>query len=335
MPRINLNQLVDDELTGTLDLEEVEGKRAPRPTRRAGQSDYVALDEMAQYGRLDEASVQAVFSPTYSGSHHERQWILDALGPFYDKRVVTDVLRLVRGGKEATVYCCAAGPETGLALLAAKIYRPRMFRNLRNDARYREGRAVLDEDGKAERGARAMRAVRNGTAFGKALMHYAWMEWEYATLQLLHEAGADVPRPLASGSNTILMEYVGAEGHAAPTLNGVRLAPTEAPVLFERLLYNVDLMLAHERVHGDLSAYNVLYWEGQVKIIDFPQAVNAFMHPEGQAILRRDVERLCQYFAGYGLQQDPVRLADDLWRRHHLPRHYVFDIAMTESVLPA
>jgi RIO kinase 1 len=335
MPRINLNQLVEDDLTGYLDLEEAEEKRGPRTTRQAGQSEYVVLDEMAQYGHLDEVAAQAVFSPTYSGSHHERLWILDALGPFYDKRVVADVLRQVRGGKEATVYCCAAGPETGLELLAAKIYRPRMFRNLRNDARYREGRAVLDEDGKAERGARAMRAVQKGTAFGKALMHYAWVEWEYATLRRLHEAGADVPRPLASGTNVILMEYVGDAQAAAPTLNGVRLPPSEAQPLFERLLHNVDLMLSCERVHGDLSAYNVLYWEGQVKIIDFPQAVNAFMHPEGRAIFQRDVERLCQYFAPYGLTQDPVRLADDLWRQHQLPRHYVFDIATAESVLPA
>lgn len=333
MPRINLNQLVDDDLTGSLDLAEVEEKHAPRTMHRAGQSEYVVLDELAQYGRLDQVAVLAVFSPTYGGSHHERQWILDALGPFYDKRLVADVLRLVRGGKEATVYCCAAGPEADVELLAAKIYRPRMFRNLRNDARYREGRPVLDEDGKAERTSRAMRAVRNGTAFGKSLLHFAWMEWEYATLQLLHEAGADVPRPLASGHNAILMEYVGGADRAAPTLNGVRLAPSEAPELFDRLLHNMDLMLAHERVHGDLSAYNVLYWEGQVKIIDFPQAVNAFMHPEGRAIFQRDVERICQYFAPYGLAHDPVRLADEMWQRHRLPRHYVFDIATAESVL--
>ena len=120
-----------------------------------------------------------------------------------------------------------------------------------------------------------------------------------------------------------------------PTLNHVRLAPAEAPALFERLLHNVDLLLSCERVHGDLSAYNVLYWEGQVKIIDFPQAVNAFMHPEGRAILQRDVERLCQYFAPYALGADPTRLAEDLWQRHQLPRHYVFDIATAGAVLPA
>jgi RIO kinase 1 len=335
MPRINMNLLVEDDLTGYFDLEEVEEKRSPRRKHRAGQIDYVALDEMAQYGHLDEEAAQAVFSPTYSGSHHERQWILDALGPFYDRRLVTDVLRQIRGGKEATVYCCVAGPETGLELLAAKIYRPRMFRNLRNDSRYRQGRPVLDEDGKEERTSRAQRAIQKGTSFGKALLHFAWMEWEYATLQLLHEAGADVPRPLTSGHNSILMEYVGNVQWAAPTLNSVRLARSEAQPLFERLLHNVDLMLSRERVHGDFSAYNVLYWEGQVTVIDFPQTVNAFMHPEARAIFERDVERLCQYFARYGVEQNAKRLADDLWQKHQLPRHYVFNIATANSVLPA
>ncbi len=332
MPRINLNQLVNDDLTGFPDLEEVEEKGASRPPRRAGRTEYTVLDEMVQYGHMDKAAAQAVFSPSYSGSHHERQWILAALGPFYDKRLVADVLRQVRGGKEATVYCCAAFPETRLGLIAAKVYRPRMFRNLRNDSRYRQGRPVLDEDGKAERTSRAMRAVAKGTTFGKALLHFAWMEWEYATLQRLYEAGVDVPRPLASGHNAILMEYVGEEGRPAPTLNQVRLAPEEAPVLFERLLQNVDGMLACERVHGDLSAYNVLYWQGGGRIIDFPQAVNAFMHPEGWAIFRRDVERLCQYFVPYGLGQDPERLAREMWRKHRLPRHYVFDIETVKAV---
>ena len=331
MPRINLNQLVDDDLPDPLDLGAGK-KRARQAIRDDERSEYAALDEMVQYGHIDEAAAKAVFSPSFSGSHHEREWILDALGPFYDKRLVADVLHQIRGGKEATVYCCAAFPEAGLGLIAAKIYRPRMFRNLRNDARYREGRPVLDEDGKTERSIRAMRAVRKGTAYGKALLHYAWMEWEYATLQRLSEAGVDVPRPLASGNNAILMEYVGEEGRPAPTLNHVRLAPPQVQPTFERLVQDLDLMLSCERVHGDFSAYNVLYWEGQVKIIDFPQAVNAFMHPEGYAIFQRDVERLCQYFAPYGVGQDPELLARDMWHKYQLPRHYVFDIETVKTV---
>ncbi len=65
------------------------------------------------------------FSPTYVGSKYERLWVLSWLGPFYDNKQITDVLHRVKGGKEANVYCCAAHPDTGLELMAAKVYRPR------------------------------------------------------------------------------------------------------------------------------------------------------------------------------------------------------------------
>jgi len=44
---------------------------------------------------------------------------------FYDRWLITDVLDLVKTGKEATVYCCRAHPETGTKFLAAKLYRHR------------------------------------------------------------------------------------------------------------------------------------------------------------------------------------------------------------------
>ena len=36
-------------------------------------------------------------------SKHERAWILNYLGKFYEEQLITDVLRRVKGGKEATV----------------------------------------------------------------------------------------------------------------------------------------------------------------------------------------------------------------------------------------
>ena len=75
-------------------------------------------------------------------------------------------------------------------------------------------------------------------------------------------------------------------------------------------------MLACHRVHADFSAYNVLYWEGQFKIIDFPQAVDPRINPDAPALFVRDVERLCQYFARYHIQQDAFELANELWSRY-------------------
>jgi RIO kinase 1 len=259
------------------------------------------------------------FIPTYTGSRHELHWILSYLSPFYEEGQILDVLRRVKGGKEANVYCCRAHPSMEVDLLAAKLYRPRMFRNLRNDAQYRQGRAVLDERGRAVHDSRRLHAIQRGSTLGKELVHTSWLTHEFHTLRLLHEAGADVPRPISVNENVILMEYRGDEQRAAPTLNHVTLDPAEAGILFDRLLRNVDLMLARGRVHGDLSAYNVLYWEGRATIIDFPQAFDPVHNPDAYVLFTRDVERLCQYFARYGIQRDARRLTHQIWTRYLSP----------------
>jgi RIO kinase 1 len=95
----------------------------------------------------------------------------------------------------------------------------------------------------------------------------------------------------------------------------VTLRPDEARPLFERLVRNVELWLANDTVHGDLSAFNVLYWEGRATVIDFPQAVDPRFNPHARALLRRDLENLCRYFGRLGVTADGARIADTLWRR--------------------
>lgn len=253
---------------------------------------------------------------TYKATRHEREWILNALGPFFFQGVITDVLRLAKGGKEASVYVCAANPGLGVSLLAAKIYRPRKFRNLRNDSLYRNGRQALDAEGKLVKDSRALHAMQAGTGKGKEMAHASWLAHEFTTMRLLYESGADVPRPFTSGDNVILMEYFGDEALPAPTLNHVMLGDDEVAPLYRRVLWNIERMLEKGRVHGDLSAYNILYWQGEICVIDFPQAVNPYQNPAAQAIFERDVVRVCEYFAGYGLEPDAAALAESIWLRH-------------------
>jgi len=316
MPARNLQHFLDD------DYEFETERRGRRPQsdlwRRSSprRSDHAMLDEMVRYGAVSAEAAEGIFTPTFTSSRHEREWILNYLGPFYDRKQIVDVLHKVKGGKEANVYCCQAHPGTGLGLVAAKVYRPRMFRNLRNDALYRQGRAILDDAGKVVRDGRLLHAIATGTRRGKDAQHTAWLEHEYQTMAILHAAGADVPQPLASSANTVLMEYLGDAQSGAPTLNQVTLPAEEAQPLFDRLLWNVELMLARGRIHGDLSAYNVLYWQGRGVIIDLPQAVDPAVNRAGRALLRRDLQRLCEYFARHGIECDAAALADDLWARH-------------------
>jgi RIO kinase 1 len=288
--------------------------------RRKKVTDHMVLDQIQQHSGGEAAparlGTEAVFNPTFTSSFHEREWILNYLGFFYDDKQITDVLSRVKGGKEANVYCCAAHPGTGLELIAAKIYRPRAFRQLRNDSRYRQGRSYLDERGKVVRDDRLLAAIQKKTSTGQELAHNSWLEHEFQTLKLLYEAGVDVPRPVSHGNNTILMEYLGEVGLPAPALQAVRLEPGEARSLFKRLLRNVELMLASGRIHGDLSAFNVLYWEDDIRLIDFPQAVAPAENPDAFELLERDIRRLCQYFDRYGLHSDPGAIARDLWARY-------------------
>jgi len=277
----------------------------------------------AFFSLVEEDRSKSGFNPTFGGlsgknhvSKHEREWILNYLGNFYEEHLISDVLRRVKGGKEATVYCCQAHPSVGESLLAGKVYHERMFRSLKNDALYRQGRNVLDIEGKRVRGKREARAMFRKTDFGQGLLHTAWLSSEFMTMRKLHDAGVDVPKPFAQNDNAMLMEYMGDDRNAAPALHEVRLPSDEAKPLFERMMHNIELMLINERVHGDLSAYNVLYWEGEVKIIDFPQAIDPYINKDAYWILERDVTRICQYFGKYGIRVDASQITSDFWEKH-------------------
>ncbi|MBA3823694.1 MAG: hypothetical protein H0X24_07300 [Ktedonobacterales bacterium] len=255
---------------------------------------------------------------TYQPARYEEVWLKSSLRDFFTQQYITDVLAQVKGGKEASVYRCAAAPHMGVEWLAAKVYRPRMFRNLRNDAMYREGRAILTSAGSAAKKTdhRLMRAIGKKTEFGMQASHTSWLMYEFVTLQTLFAAGANVPQPIAAGENAILMGYRGDGSRAAPTLSEITLDDDEAPRLFDEVLRNIALLLGIGYIHGDLSAYNILYWEGEVTLIDFPQVTAAAENPNAAFILRRDITRVCDYFAHYGVRRDPAQLTAELWREY-------------------
>ncbi|HJS29298.1 MAG TPA: RIO1 family regulatory kinase/ATPase [Anaerolineales bacterium] len=257
---------------------------------------------------------------TYQASRTEEGWLNDSLGFFYESHWIDDVLRLVKGGKEASVYLCSANPATGLDYLAAKVYRPRRLRSLRNDHLYQEGRDRLDEDGNPIIDDGKHHAMDKRTSYGLELTHISWIEHEVRALRLLSEAGACVPTPYTRGHNAILMDFIGDPEMAAPTLNSVHLEVDEAKDLFRRLLADVECALTLGLIHGDLSAYNILYWEGEATLIDFPQVVSPQQNRNAYQIFKRDIRRLCDYFVRQGVEADPNRIAVEMWTRRGLRR---------------
>jgi RIO kinase 1 len=164
-----------------------------------------------------------------------------------------------------------------------------------------------------------MRAINKKTGFGVQVQHTSWLMYEYTTLQQLHQAGASVPQPFAASENAILMGYCGDEEMAAPTLSTVQLEREEAGPLFDEALRNIELMLQHEMVHGDLSAYNILYWDGTITLIDFPQVTSLHGNRSAYSILHRDISRTCQYFGQQGVRRDPDAITGELWQRYWRP----------------
>ena len=256
------------------------------------------------------------YSFTFKPARFEEGWLLDSLGNFFAQRWITDVLSKIKAGKEASVYLCRSGEAVKSGLVAAKVFRPRMLRNLKNDQLYRLDREVLDENGHAVHDLGMLKAQHKRSVYGEQIRHRSWIAHEFLALKTLYEAGADVPQPYEMNENAILMGYIGSEESVAPTLNTVPLEPREVKPLFESLLRNIGLMLAHGIVHGDLSAYNVLYWEGRITIIDFPQVVSVTRHRSAYPIFKRDVTRICEYFTRQGLETDPVPIAAGLWKSH-------------------
>lgn len=307
------DDLDDQELTDTLIDKGKRPQRNPTSSRRPSGK---KLPGQAYEFISKQDDSRARFKFTYKAARFEEGWLLDSLGGFYEHQWISDVLQRVKGGKEASVYLCRAGSPIEADFVAAKVYRPRSMRNLKNDHIYREGRGNLDEQGRLIVNDGMQHAMTKRTEYGKKLLHQSWIAYEFTSMQVLHAAGADVPRPYAMADNAILMDYIGDMDGNAPTLSEVTLERGEALHLFERVLHNIDILLAHERIHADLSAYNILYWEGVITLIDFPQVVSPKINRNAFGIFERDITRICEYFSKQGVSANPREIAAALWEKH-------------------
>lgn len=225
--------------------------------------------------------------------------------------LVEEVLGKINDGKEATVYLCRGAPrplaaqEIPRPYLAAKIYRARKFRSFENDHRYRNFGKMRDR--------RMAKAMRGKTRKGQRAFHSHWIDSEWKCLRQLWSLGVSVPQPYMHSADGVLMEFIGNESGAAPRLINCRLAPQEAENLLAAIMADVETMITHGIVHGDLSAYNILYDGSRHTIIDVPQAVDAATAADALQLLQRDLINVGKYFGRYGLEV-PVEALMRRWR---------------------
>ena len=127
--------------------------------------------------------------------------------------------------------------------------------------------------------------------------HISWLyqsrlaaENEYKALQLMFEAGVNVPKPISQNRHTIVMSYI--EGHQ---LSDVAFLDVPEEFL-EDIIENVRIAYKAGVVHSDLSEYNVLVDnEAEVWIIDWPQYIT-IDHPNSKETLERDIRNIVYYF---------------------------------------
>ena len=226
---------------------------------------------------------------------------------FLSEGSITQVIRPIKAGKEASVHLCRANPRiAGVELVAMKVFHPLDRRDFRDEGLYRDGEFIKER--------RVRVALEKKTKFGRQVQGEIWVEREWSSLKTLTGAGVPVPRPIQRTEDAILMTYIGDERSAAPQLRSHRpKGLRQATDLFEQIMAAVGSMLFHNVVHGDLSAYNILVWNGRINVIDLPQAVDPRKNRHAQAFLERDVARICQHFAKLGVSSDAKRLAQDLW----------------------
>jgi RIO kinase 1 len=231
----------------------------------------------------------------------------EAIEHFLDEGLIERVIRPIKSGKEASVHLCRANPRTtGEELAALKVYHPLDRRDFRDESLYRDGEWIKER--------RVRVALEKKTHFGRELQGALWVGREWETLRLLSTAGAPVPRPIAMTDRAILMSYVGDGARAAPQLHRLRFEdPGDAEDVLDQVLRGVERLLFRDVIHGDLSPFNVLVWEGVAWLIDFPQAVDAKKNRHAEALLARDIRRICDHFARLGVERDTERVVADLW----------------------
>ncbi|MEF8819087.1 MAG: serine/threonine-protein kinase Rio1 [Haloferacaceae archaeon] len=188
-------------------------------------------------------------------------------------------------GKEANVYE-ALGDDRDVAV---KIYRI-------NASDFRQMREYLDGDPRFE-----------GIGSDKGKVVLAWTRKEFANLSRARAAGVRVPEPIAVERNVLVMELVGHADDRARRLAEVNVENPETAYEvvreYMRRLHRAGL------VHGDLSEYNLIVYEGELVVIDLGQAVTVHHRNAGE-FLRRDCRNVAAFFGQQGLEVDPDDLYD-------------------------
>ena len=232
-------------------------------------------DKMLNHDRSNErATVEEVFDQT------TRLIVFKLL----NAGVLYEVNGVVSSGKEARVY---GGKNVEGKDLAVKIYLTSSAEFKKGILKYIEGDPRFKN---VKRDTRSLFAV--------------WAQKEFRNLEEAYQAKVNVPRPIVVKSNVLVMEFIGKNGHSAPSLK--EDLPANPERIYKLLItYLKRLYQKAKLVHGDLSEYNILMWKGKPVIIDMSQSVS-IEHPMSSSMLTRDINNLNRFFNKLNVDTIPV-----------------------------
>jgi RIO kinase 1 len=182
---------------------------------------------------------------------------------------------VISSGKEARVY---AGVRNDKVDVAVKIY-------LVASSDYKRRLQYIIGDPRFNKIRRDSRGIAE-----------LWARKEFINLKQCIHAGAPVPQPFAYQGNVVVMEFIGVGGIPAPRLIDTEVEKRD----YFRITKAMELIYKKaELVHSDLSEYNVLKYNDELRIIDFGSAVSN-KHPSAEEFLIRDITNVNKFFEKKG-----------------------------------
>jgi RIO kinase 1 len=203
---------------------------------------------------------------------------------FLNTGVIDEIHGVVKEGKEARIYW---GKDKKGNELAVKIY-------LTITSEFHKGMMpYIEHDPRFKR-------LKHDT---RSLM-FAWAQKEFKNLELAAWAKVRVPRPIVVKNNVLVMEFIGKNGVAAPSLKEKQ--PKNPAKSYDAIMtYLQRLYCKAGLVHGDLSEYNIMTLKGRPVLFDMAQAV-LLAHPMADTLLRRDLTNLNRYFSRLEVEVPPI-----------------------------
>ncbi|PKA47291.1 RIO kinase 1 [Apostasia shenzhenica] len=199
-----------------------------------------------------------------------------------NRGVFNNINGCISTGKEANVYHAT---RTDGQELAIKVYKTSVLvfkdrdRYVQGDYRFRHGYCKHNP----------------------RKMVKTWAEKEMRNLMRVKAAGIRCPTPILLRLHVLVMEFIGKAGWAAPRLKDATLSEDKLHESYVEIITTMRTLYQKcKLVHGDLSEYNILYFEGHLYVIDVSQSVD-LDHPSALDFLEEDCVHVSDFFKKHGV----------------------------------